>query len=305
MKYTLTLLLSLLLVATGFAEIVPGTGVDINPPANYIPSDRVTGFMNMETGASIVVMSLPGPYDECMKGGVMDPEEMRAKGVVIISQTPAVVDGNRATLISAKQFVNSVLYKKWILVTDRSSSTIFLMATYPADSPEREGVILKNVLLKAVFTKPSAPLENLKFSVTAHEPFEIVEFTGQNVGLLPRGKFPIEDCNTPFMVAGLSLTLKYDVSDRKAFVEKRIKNVASVKDVSIQSTKSIKIGELSGYVTMAIGKDEDTRTPMTIYQVILFDEDGYCMIMGLTPEAKRKEYLPTFQKIAESFRLKE
>ena len=46
---------------------------------------------------------------------------------------------------------------------------------------------------------------------------------------------------------------------------------------------------------------DDDETPLTIYQVILFDTSGYCIIQGITPTADADTNLPLFEQIAQSF----
>ncbi len=53
------------------------------------------------------------------------------------------------------------------------------------------------------------------------------------------------------------------------------------------------------------GEGDDTATPLTIYQVILFDTSGYWVIQGITPSAEKNTYMPVFEKIAKSLKIKE
>jgi hypothetical protein len=127
---------------------------------------------------------------------------------------------------------------------------------------------------------------------------------GQNVILSPNGQFPLKDKSIPFMVVGLSVTEDLIIEDQKEFAELRIKKVPSVKNITIQQSTPTTIGLLTGYTTLAEGKSEDTSKQTTVYQVVLFDSSGYCIMIGITPSAKKGEYLPIFKKVAKSFRMK-
>lgn len=80
---------------------------------------------------------------------------------------------------------------------------------------------------------------------------------------------------------------------------------ATVKDITVDQSTPITIGNLSGYATIAKGTGEDAATPLTVYQVLLFDTRGYCVIQGVTPSAKKNIYMPVFEKIAKTFKIKD
>jgi hypothetical protein len=48
--------------------VVRGTQVLLAPPTGFAPARRYSGFGSNETGASILVIELPGPYAEVAKG---------------------------------------------------------------------------------------------------------------------------------------------------------------------------------------------------------------------------------------------
>jgi hypothetical protein len=115
----------------------------------------------------------------------------------------------------------------------------------------------------------------------------------------------VQDENTPFMILGLSASENLVVSDRKAFAEHRITKTATVETISVNQSTPVQIGGLSGYTTTASGEGADAGTPLSIYQVLLFDTSGYCVIQGITPSAKKNTYMPVFEKIAKTFKMKE
>lgn len=107
------------------------------------------------------------------------------------------------------------------------------------------------------------------------------------------------------MVVGLSLTEDAPIADRRAFAARRVQQTASVRDIEVGDIEPISIAGLPGLVTIATGVGKDQATPMTIFQVTLFDDAGYVIAVGLTPTARRDQYLPVFEGIARSIAMKQ
>lgn len=191
-----------------------------------------------------------------------------------------------------------------MVAVDCSGTTTLIVASY-TDAEVKQGELLKTTILSATFGKATDPTDALNFSVTPSPPFKVAKVIGQNIILSPDGRFPVKDENDPFMVLGLSASEDLNIPDKKSFSERRVTKIATVKNISINKSTPIKIGDLSGYATTAKGEGEDAATPLTIYQVSLFDTSGYCLIQGITPSAEENTYMPVFDEIAMSFKMKE
>lgn len=285
------------------AEPVPGTTVDIKPPSGYVKAERFSGFMNEATGSSIMVSEIPGPYLEVARG-VSDEKRLQAKGMKLLDSSPVEVDGRTAMLLHVEQTAYGTVFKKWLLVVDYSDSTMLVVASYPSAEARKEEHTLKAAVLATSFGMQTDPIAALAFTVKPEAPFQIAKVMGQNLVLSPNGEFPVKNENVPFMVAALSASKGPGIPDKKRFAANHIAQTATVKGISLQQHTPVTIGHLAGYTTLAEGQGEDSATPITIYQVLLFDSSGYSVIKGVTPSRKRNEYLPLFEKMAASFVLK-
>ncbi len=282
---------------------VPGTSVSLTPPDGFVEANRFPGFMKESTGSSIMITEIPGPYAE-VTAGFSDQKRMQAQGMKLLSKSSAKVDGNGAMLLHVEQSAYGTLFRKWLVAVDRSGSTTLIVASYPKAETKKQEQSLKAAILAATFGKQTDPMDALSFIAKPEAPFEIAKVMGQNLILSPNGQFPVKDENVPFMILGLSASEDLAVPDKKAFAERRVTQTATVKNITVQQSTPVTIGSLAGYTTLAEGKGEDAATPLTIYQVLLFDSSGYCVILGVTPSTKREEYLPVFKKVAKSFRMK-
>lgn len=282
---------------------VPGTSASLPPPSGFVPAERFPGFMKESTGSSIMVSEVPGPYAE-VTAGFSDKRQMQAQGMTILDHSLVKVDGQRAMLLNVEQSAYGTLFQKWMLAVERPDGTALIVATCPKVEA-RQGEELKAAILAAAFGKPSAPEDALAFAATPVAPFQIAKVLGQNLILSPGGRFPLKDENTPLMVLGLSASENLAIAEQKAFAEHRIVTTATVKNITVQQTSPVTIGRLSGYATTANGIGEDAATPLTIYQILLFDKSGYAVIQGVTPTAQKDKYIPIFDQIAKTFRMKE
>ncbi len=290
-------------VSNAMAGQVPGTSVSITPPNGYVAADRFAGFMNEATGSSIMVSEIPGPYGD-VTAGFNDKKRMQAQGMTLLSKSLVKVDGHTGMLLHVEQPAYGALFKKWIVAVDRSSATTLIVASYP-EAAVKQGELLKTAILAATFGKVSDPTDALSFSVTPSPPFKVAKVIGQNMVLSPGGRFPVKDENVPFMILGLSVSEDLSIPDKKIFSERRVTKTATVKNIRVNQSTPVKIGDLSGYATTAKGEGDDTATPLTIYQVLLFDESGYLVIQGITPSAEKNTYMPVFVTIAKSLKMKD
>ena len=303
MKPILVLLNLAFFVTQATAAYVPGTSVDINPPPGFALSERFPGYMNKKNGSSIMILEFDGPYVE-VTDAFLDVKNMRAKGMALLGISSVNVDGKIAMLMHAIQSVYGKRFKKWILAVDRSGSTTLIVATYPSTESKQLEQLLKKAVLTAKFGKQTDPIDALSFNIEPEAPFEIAKVMGQTLILSPNGQFPTKDRNIPAMIVGLSLSENWSVQHKKKFAESRVLQTVTVKNITIQQSTPVTVGTLTGYSTLATGTAEKTAVPLTIYQVMLFDLSGYCLMLGLTPSALREEYLPIFRKMAKSFRMK-
>ncbi len=296
------ILLCIGLASNVWAGHVAGTSVTLTPPEGYGPTDRFPGFMHEGLGASIMITELPGPFAQ-VTAGFDDPKRMEARGMTVLQQTPVQVGGLGGTLLHIRQAVQGLVFKKWILAADRSGETTLLVATYP-ESEATQGEPLKQALLSATFGAPADPMDALGFTFTPSPPFQVAKVLGQTVIASPDGQFPVTDPDVPLMVLGLSATAGLAIPDKQSFAEQRIAQTAGVRNIVVTRSTPVQIEGLSGHVTLAQGEDADSAGPVTLYQAMLFDASGYILMQGLTPAKHADTYLPRFEAMARSFRMK-
>lgn len=285
------------------AKSVQTPSVQIKPPPGYVASDRWNGYMNEATGSSIMIVNIPGPFDE-VTDGIRDKNRMQSQGMQLIDHQSVSVGDRAAVLLHVEQAAYETLFKKWILAVDQDGSTTLITASYPSAKAETQEQLLKDALLAATFEEQNDPMGTLAFRATPIPPFEVARIMGQTLLLTPNGVFPANIENMPIMILGLSATEGWSTPEQRKFAEDRVKKTAMVDNITVETQTSVTIGDLSGYKVLATGEGERTGTPLTIYQVILYDSSGYCLIQGITPTEDKDTNLPIFEGIAKTFTLR-
>lgn len=287
--------------SNAIAGQVPGTSVSIIPPNGYVAADQLPGFINESTGSSIKISELPGLFDEVTKR--FSEDRLRALGITLLSKSTVNVDGHAGMLLHTEYSFQDTRFKNWIVLIDRSDTTTHIHARYP-EAAAKQGELLKLAILTATLGKAD-PTDILAFSVTPLPPFKVGMVFGQNMALSPSGRLPVKDESFPIMILGLSECVDTIIPDKKAFSESRVAKTDGVKNISVNRITPITIGNLSGYVTIAQGEGVKTAIPLTIYQILLFNTSNYYEIQGITSSAEKDIYVPVFEKIAKSFKIKE
>ncbi len=283
------------------AELIPGTSVNITPPNGYVAADDLPGFRNITAGSFIRISEIPGLYSEVTNR--FSEDRMQTLGMTLLSKSPVNVYGYKGVLLHTEFSFQDTQFKSWMLLVDRSESTTIIEARYPKAS-STQGKLLKPAILEAILGNAD-PTARLTYSVTPLAPFKVGMVLEQLLILSPNGHFPINDENIPNMFMWLSECEESTIPDKKAFSESQLVNSETIRNINVSEITPVTIGNLSGYTVKATGEGHKAAIPLTIYQVLLFGTSEYYVIQGITPRAENDTYLPIFEKMAKSFRIKE
>ena len=282
---------------------VPGTGVSLMPPPGFVAATQFPGFGQEESGASIMVTEIPGPYAEVTagfsKGGLV------SQGMTLVSKQEITLEGRKALLLHLKQTAEGMAYLKWLAALGDEKQTVLVTATFPEELKERLSEPLRRSVLSVRLTPAAAldPLAGLNYTVTGHPALKLAKRFSNALIFTADGKLPGEPTGDPLLVVAPSLS-RAEIADRKRFAERRLGEIDSVTEIALKSSEAITIDGLPGYETIAEARDKDLKHPVTVYQVALFDGDSYYLIQGFTKVADQQQNLEVFRAVARTFRRK-
>jgi hypothetical protein len=279
---------------------VPGTKVSLAPPTGLKPSSQFPGFDDQETGASITIAEMPGPYSVMAEG--MTKEALAAKGISLLSRKEISLNGRPGILLHLRQEISSVDVLKWLAVTGNEKETIFIAATFPEQVKARwSSEMEKSVLSARLDGEPGAdPLAGLNFSFSDDPSLKVAMRFPSKVILTEDGD--MQGGGPLFIVS--SSPSEAIIPDVKKFAE-QLMQTAQVSGITIKKQSDVTIAGLPGNEIVAEAKwNASPGEAVIIYQVLLLDKKNYFLMQGFASRGEQEKYLAVFARIAQSFRKK-
>ncbi len=299
------LLMTLLLLAefvfgqTEKHSKVLGTKCSMIAPSGFIVASNFSGFMNVASGASIMINEIPTAYQTMADGFTADA--MKTKGITLLSKETIDFNNAKGTLIYGSQAANGIIYLKQILLFGDKNGTVIVNGIYPEALKDIEPEI-KNALLSTVYD--ASAKENLQDAVKftleiENTDFKLVKYMAGSALYSIDSKIPTEK---PIFIVNNSI-MKIEVENKKKYSEERLKSMPGGEQSEIKEINEVSIDGLKGYEIVADNKTKNGKLEL-VYQVMLFnDSKDYYLIVGKAQEEFEKN-LKVFKKIAKSFKRK-
>lgn len=279
---------------------IKGTKISLISPKGFISGQNFLGLQQIESGSSIMITEIPGPYSEIVKG--MTKENFLSKGVKTKKFENLTINGLPAILIHGTQNAYGYTFTKYILVFGTDSETIMINGAFP-DNMKEIGVQVKESILSAIYDEKRVvdPFETIDYSIDASKAG--LKF-GKNIsnslifttdGIVPTNSID----KTSLMVSKSFSTIT--IEDKKLFVINRLKQLYT-EETAIKFTNEISIDGINGFEVFAETKNKKTNNTEYIYQVILFSDNLYYIIIASTPDNSNerieqlKETIKTFKR---------
>jgi hypothetical protein len=286
--------------------LVPGTRVKLAPPAGHAPGRGFLGYQWPESGASLIVVEVPGPYAEVAEG-FGDEKKLAKNGMKLIEASDVKVGGREGRLIHLRQKSQGILFRKWLAVFGDEKRTVMLNAVFPDDLEGDLPAALKAALLGAEWdpsleVDPFAPL-----------PWTLARPEGLSfAGNLGTALLYTEDGEVAQKVNPTSARLtispsmgEVDVGDARTFAEKRIQKLPLFRNLEIESSSAFEAGGRKGWEIVAKARHGKEPVELLIHQVLLVGEGEYHLIVAQCARDQRDTWLPRFRACASTWKLKE
>ncbi|MCL2132434.1 MAG: hypothetical protein FWH36_08325, partial [Lentimicrobiaceae bacterium] len=100
---------------------IKGTKVSLIPPKGFIDGVNFLGLQQSESGSSIMVLDIPGPYSETSKA--MTKESLLSKGIEVKKIENLTINGLPAVFVTGIQNAYGTIYTKYILAFGTEQET--------------------------------------------------------------------------------------------------------------------------------------------------------------------------------------
>jgi hypothetical protein len=320
MKQRMKTVVKLILVITGLTLVTPGLAQrEINnkktslhqqvagsrfflvPPANFVAATGFQGFHEPETGSSILVMDIPGAFAENTKG--FTEPGLKPQGVNLQKREEIKVNGDQGLFLIADQAAEGTTFLKYILVFGDLKSTHMINGTFPRSVSLYHKDIIES-MLSVVYDSSLAvdPLDAIPFFInTSDTKFKLAHNLSGTVMFTVDGKVPPEVGDKTMLMVGSSA--ESVIINRRQTALERIHQLP-YSDLKVDQAKiaSVTMDGISGYEITGEGTST-TGVHEFIYQVMLFSETDYYIIVGIMNEDFPGN-LALFRKVAASFKRK-
>jgi hypothetical protein len=280
---------------------IKGTKVSVIPPKGFTDGLNFLGLQQTESGSSIMILDIPGPYAETSKGITKD--NMLSKGVEMNEIETLTINGLPAIFATGIQNAYGNIYSKFILVFGTDNETIMINGVYP-NNLKKVGDEIKQSML-TVFYEPDKkinPFEALDYSIDISE--TKLKFGKSMSGALifsVDGQVPTASSDKTNLIVAKSFS-QISTEDKKLFCINRLKQTP-IEVKNIVYINEITIDGISGYEIYAKGKNKKSSETENIYQVILFSDKLYYILFGTTNDETYKS-IEDIKKAVETFRRK-
>lgn len=294
----------------GFAQTLrqaPNSRIAMEMPESFTPSDRFSGFIDEKSGASFVIMEMPGAaYDE-LKAIGDQADALAQKGVVETRKVELAGRSGDHVYITGKQKTPAGDYGKYIFIMREADLTAMITANVPLEAIDGKSVTPAQI--ERAFQTATVKAEALKgaelFSLSYLGPFkETITVLGSSKAYSLSGKLPEAGAAKPnvdpIFVVSPSAD-KRPVLDVKTTAQSSFRSIGGLSAHEVKSEKDVVIAGLKGYEISGEGQDR-TGARTGLYVVMLVVEGGgYYVMAGSAAAADMPVYLPEFQKIALGF----
>ncbi len=283
----------------GTGVFIKGTKISMVPPEAFVPAGNFAGFQQEASGASIMVVSIPAPYETIAAS--MNSQGFASQGIVVDNTEKLQISGLPGILMSGSQKAHGLIYIRYSLIFGNEKESIIINGACP-DKSAGVPAKIKASILTTVYHPDVVidPVAEADFELDT-KPSQL-RFAGNVANSLiftMDGNLPPEVADKTMLVAAKSFS-ELAVSQQKEFATRRLQGLPMTIEKVI-STDSVMTDSLAGYEILAEGTSRETGIREFVLLHILYGESYYYLMVGTT---EKETILPRLKTVIRSFRRK-
>jgi nitrogen fixation protein len=281
----------------------PNAGLRLARPTGFDTASSFDGFQQPQSGASVALLRVPGPYAEVTRK--FDAATLKTGGMTLRGKKPVKIDGLPGVLLNVAQTANGIAFSKWIVAFGDSRQTFLITASFPQARAAQLSQPLRTAVLSAKRDNSVLPPADagLPFTVNAGKKLKLTRSMGKMLLYTKDGVIPAKSLEDPLLVVAPSMG-DIVVSDRKEYSLKRLQQTAKLTNITVESHEPLRVDAWEGFESVAKAKDATTGTPLTLYQAMLFEGNSYILFQGIVGEKESAAYLQEFMAAARNIKRK-
>ena len=283
-------------------EVVEGTKVSLIRPQGFVTASNFSGFMDYETSSSIMLSELPASISELDMGFTV--EALASKGMKLISKVNFKLNGYDAMMFTIEQASQGYTFTKYMLLFGNNEFAVMINATFLPENAELGENLKKSILGSIYDSKLQVNYKDvIDFEIEVSDTkLQFADMISKSLMFTVDGNIPSRSNDQTLFIIGSSISEDI-LNNKKEFALERLENYPNIEVEEIKAIKEVSINGLDGYEIEAIVKDTRTDKTELMYQVFLYEETSYHMMVGLAVD-KFEENLALFKKISNTFKMK-
>ena len=248
-----------------------------------------------------MVTEVAGPFAALTSG--MNRQGLATRGMTLISSAALTIEGRRGLLLHVSQVAAGVDFLKWMLVVGDAKASVMIVGTFPRAAEAELSAPMKAAVMSARLGGAAPPdhFEGLPFRVSATPTLKIAGRMSNMLLLNESGTLTPQGADAAVFAVGSSLG-PVAIGKLPEFAEARAMATNQMKGVRIVEAGMTTLAGTSGHELIAEGTDIKTARPVTLYQVVIPERDGYVLMQGLVASSRAAVMLPEFRRVAATFR---
>jgi len=282
---------------------IKGSKIFIIPPEGFVEANNFQGFQQSTSSSSIILTEIPGPFSNVSKG--LDESGLKSQGMTLKEKKEITINGYEGHFLKSEQFAYENYFTKYILAFGNSTTTLMIIGIFPQNIKVLDKEIVNS--LYSVVYEPNLEVDifgSVNFKIdTENTKFKFGKLIMGSLLYTVDGKVPTESEDKSSLSVGQSFS-NVEITDKKLYCLNITRKLAfnNIK-ITEENIKSIEIDGISGYEIIATGTNQKSSREELIYQVMLFSDNGYYIILG-NSDNNFQENTEVYKTIALTFKRK-
>ena len=275
--------------------------VGLAVPGTMKPSPNFRGFVDPDSGTSILILEMPPPLYPKIEGE-MSTEGLKKQGMTEEKRETVTLKSGKALLIVGDQVTGDKKLRKWILLASGSEVGALIAVQIPQEAKAKYPDADVRAMLMSLVVRASVPIDErlrlvpLTFGDLAGlRPFRVLG--NSSVFLTEGATDPKEVAAQPLLIVSVAPGGPEEESDRANFARELLFGMGDFKDLHIVGTDIIRLDSLQTYEIQAEAKDPKTDAAMKVVQWVRFGHGAFVRFVGIARAEAWSEAFPKFRAV--------
>jgi hypothetical protein len=285
----------------------PASVAGLVPPPGMVVSKTFPGFEDVAKDAAILLtVQPPAVYDELKQG--LDTDALKKQGITLEKRVDLKLGFGTATLVVAQQESDKKIYRKWLMLAPGKDVTVVINAQEPVDETAYSDAVMEAALATLALRDSVPDAEKLSLL-----PFTIGDLAGFHVfNVMPGRAVVLADAPTPGDATAVSVRMfigafsggPTEPDQRAEFARVGFDQITGIENVHITISEPLRIGNQSGFQTVAQAKDSRTGSDIMVAQWLRFGGGSFLQMLGMAATDKWPDAQTRLRTVRDSIDIK-